>query len=234
MSNKRNFVVGALLVVFAMTLVVLIAFIKVERRSDSTVESQEGVGAEGKEERGKIWFKAIDLYEKPVVDLEIQILDMNHNVVDKVRTNEEGVAESIWLPLGGYYYKEISAPENIVIYSEECYFELSMDMFVYKEIVECRNTEYIGKGKSHFWVFDLNEEPVVNMAIEIQDENHNVIEVIYTDENGEVETSWFPLGGYYFKELVAPEGIMVDSTEYYFELINDNDINKEEIQCDME
>ena len=67
-------------------------------------------------------------------------------------------------------------------------------------------------------------EVLANVKFNILDEERNVVETIVTDENGVATSSKLPYGTYYFKEVEAPEGYIIDNKEHKFEIIKDNEL----------
>ena len=64
------------------------------------------------------------------------ILNSNDEVVATITTNEDGLAGVKNLPLGTYYYQEISAPENVVMDTAKHEFEIeTKNQVVRKDIV---------------------------------------------------------------------------------------------------
>ena len=71
---------------------------------------------------------------------------------------------------------------------------------------------------------DGTNEALKDVKFAILDEDRNVIETIVTDENGVATTSRLQYGTYYFKEIEAPDGYIMDNNEYKFDIINDCDL----------
>lgn len=59
----------------------------------------------------------------------------------------------------------------------------------------------------------------------ILDENKNVIFTGITDENGVVKFT-LPYGKYFYQELEAPEGYLIDTTPYAFEIKENGEVLK--------
>jgi len=86
--------------------------------------------------KGSLKIVKIDENQNPLAGVKFQILDANKNVVDTIITDENCIAQSRELVLGSYYYKEIEAPANVVMDTNEYPFNInSASDVVSKEIV---------------------------------------------------------------------------------------------------
>ena len=65
-----------------------------------------------------------DNNEIALENVEFEILDKNHNVVEKLITNEKGYATTKKLPIGEYFVKEIKTNDNYVLNEEEIKVEV--------------------------------------------------------------------------------------------------------------
>ena len=168
-------------------------------------------------EKGTLKIIKVDENNKPLQGVTFEILDANKNVVDTIVTNEEGIAQSQELQKGTYYYKETAAPEGIRIDNTEYEFEIVEDgQNVIRNMIN-----YYEKGTLKIIKVDENDKPLQGVTFEILDSNKNVIDTIVTNEEGIAESQELQKGTYYYKETAAPEGIIVDNTEYEFEIVED-------------
>ncbi len=67
-------------------------------------------------------------------------------------------------------------------------------------------------------VDDVDKKPLANVKFEIYNENKDLVDTIVTDQNGEAISKVLPHGKYTYKETEVPEEIVLDSTEYSFEI----------------
>ena len=149
-----------------------------------------------------------------IANVKFNILDADKNVVDTIVTDKNGIAVSKKLPLGQYYYQEIEAPENVVMDTTIRSFVLtSKDQVITKNIVN-----KLVDGKLKIIKVDENNKPLKGVKFNILDANKNVIDTIVTDKNGVAESKDLEKGTYYFQEIEAPEGIVVDDTIYEFKI----------------
>ena len=66
-------------------------------------------------EKGTLKIIKVDENEVPLEGIKFEIYNSNKELVDTIVTDKNGVAQSKPLVLGKYYYKEVEAPDNIVI-----------------------------------------------------------------------------------------------------------------------
>ena len=166
---------------------------------------------------GNLQITKIDSNNTPLSGVEFDILDESKNVVDHIVTDSEGKATSKDLPLGTYFYKETKAPENVVMDEAEHQFVLTENNQVIKKTV----INKVKEGKLKIIKVDENNEPLAGVTFEILDLDKNVIDTMTTNEEGIAESKELEKGTYYYKEVKAPEGIVVDSSLHEFTIEND-------------
>ena len=163
----------------------------------------------------------VDENNIPIKNVVFDILDENHSVVDTIITNKEGVAISNDLLIGKYYYKELKAPKEYVIDSNEYPFEISFEnTLIEKNIVNKRVTVSLRILK----LDKDNKEPIEGVSFEILDKDKNQIAIIVTGKDGIAEIDNLHYGKYYFREISAPERYLVDNRLRSFKLDKNNEI----------
>ena len=156
----------------------------------------------------------------PIGGVKFEILDQNKQVLETITTNESGIAETSNLSVGTYYYKEVEAPGYVVMDSEEHEVRLSSN----NQIVERTVINELIKEKLKITKKNNLGEIISGVKFEILDENKNVVETITTNESGIAETSSLPIGKYYYKEVAAPDNVIMDTNEYVFQLSTNNQV----------
>ena len=73
---------------------------------------------------------------------------------------------------------------------------------------------------------DEDENPLANAEFVIKNEAGEIVSKAETDENGVVKFTDLPYGKYTYQEITAPEGYVLDNTEYSFEIKENNEIIK--------
>lgn len=140
-------------------------------------------------------------------------------------TNNEGVAK-FTLEYGKYYYQEFDAPEEYVVDESLFPFEIKED----GEIVKCKMTDKKKSGELEITKLDISNGEVLPNAsfIIYAEDGETIVEKGTTDETG-IASFKLDYGKYFYQEFIAPEGYVVDSEKYPFEIKNDGEI----VKCDM-
>ena len=137
-------------------------------------------------------------------------------------TEENGVMNAFTLPFGKYVFRETVIPDGDFGYklNEEAYvFILNED----GSITGCtsftdESTSVVISKK------DLTtEESLPGAEIAIYSESGVELFRDTTDENGEISLFYLPRGTYYFKEIIAPNGYLINETVFKF-VINEKGI----------
>ena len=161
--------------------------------------------------QGKIIIHKVDDEGEVIPNVKFNILDGKGNIVDTIYTNEKGVATSKELPDGNYYYQEVETPDKYVLDGEIKSFEIFNAIDVLVTVVNFNK-----EGKLHIIKVDENDEPLEGVKFNIYDENKNLIDTIITNRDGIAKSKDLELGTYYYQEVEAPEGIVVDDKMYEF------------------
>ena len=167
--------------------------------------------------KGSLEIKKYDSNNRTLSNVKFNILDKDNNIVDTIVTNENGIAISKKLPLGTYFYQEIEAPNNVVMDENKYEFGLTENNQVITKTV----VNELVEGKLKIIKVDEQDKPLAGVKFNIIDLNGNIIDTIITDENGVAESKDIEKGKYYYQEIEAPEGIIVDNTMYEFEVEKD-------------
>ncbi|MEG2712411.1 MAG: SpaA isopeptide-forming pilin-related protein, partial [Clostridia bacterium] len=169
--------------------------------------------------RGGLRVIKVDENTVPIAGVVFEILDSNNKVVDTITTDANGNALTKKLNTGAYSYKEISAPFGVIVDSATYPFNIEGDNIVEKHIVN-----KLAKGKLQISKFDDAENVLAGVKFEILDENKNVVDTLVTSSNGTVESKELKLGSYTYREIYVPNGYIIDSSEYPFELTKNNQV----------
>lgn len=158
----------------------------------------------------------------------------NENKFDKVfTTDEKGQITIENLPLGIYKYQEIKAP-YLYIRDENIYsFEIA-----YKDqttpLISITKQQVNNKASGRFELVKFNENKseklegakyrIWSQADENNKEGKLYDETFTTDKNGKIVIDNLEFGKYYYQEIKAPYGYVVDEKKYEFELQYENDL----------
>ena len=159
------------------------------------------------------------------VDVDILIDTMTESETDK------GNYSLGDLPTGGYFMYEKTAPKGFVKDDDYHYFEIKED----GEVANVENKAGVGfinkpiTGELEITKRDVATGKLLpNAGFRIKDENGNIVAEGYTDKNG-VAKFKLRYGKYTYEEFDAPDGYILDSKPYSFEIKEDGQIVKAEM-----
>ncbi len=144
------------------------------------------------------------------------------DIADVLKTDKTGTAISKGLPLGKYYAREKQASDGYIISDEKMYFTLTENNYHELQTETAYNTPtevVIAKT-------DLTTSaPVPGAVIEIYDDNGDVVFKDTTDRNGKIKAFALPEGEYTFREIIAPDGYILNKSEFEFSIDKDGDVH---------
>ena len=138
-------------------------------------------------------------------------------------TNAEGKIKVSDLNFGKYMFKEVEAKEGYVLDSTPVEFEITEN----KQVISLEKTNKKITGELEITKVDVSTgELLPDTTFAIYDETgENIVVKGKTDENG-IAKFKLDYGKYYYQEIEAPEGYMIDSTKFPFEIKTDGEIVK--------
>lgn len=151
--------------------------------------------------------------------------DTNGTLVDTITTDAKGTAKSRNLPLGTYTVKEIEASEGFVLNTDTW----SVEIEYAGQTVEITNVDQAIENKEQKGNVVLkkrdketNDVPQGEATFEgakfdlFRTSDDEKLGTYATDANGELIARDFLLDNYYFVEVEAPEGYVIDDTPVPF------------------
>lgn len=164
----------------------------------------------------------VDVDGDKTFDKDIDIL------VGEMEEIGNGVYRMDNLRYNGYFLHEKEAPSGFVKDDGYYYFEIRTD----GEVVTVENKEGVGftnapgTGDVYITKTDITDgKPLANVGFRIRNEAAEVVAEVYTDKDGLAKFT-LRTGKYTYQEIAAPEGYILDSTVYPFEIKEDGDIIK--------
>jgi len=149
--------------------------------------------------------------------------DENGDLTIEGLTAEDGIT----LKAGKYEFYEFDAPEGYVLPEEHFEFEITEDGQIVKGVMT--NKKIVGTvliEKTDI----VTSEPLPDTGIRIKNEKGDIVVEGRTDENGEFKFEGLEYGKYTYQEFDAPEGYIIDENEYPFEITEDGEI----VKCQLE
>ena len=202
--------------------------IKHNKTSEITIENEKKKG------EIEVYKTDSDNKEIKLKGVEFEVLDSNKNVVDTIKTNENGYAKTKRLIIGEYYLKETKTNNKYLLNKE------LIKVNVEEDVVSTLNiTNKKKKGKVGIIKTSSKNSPIFNIKkgdfmqgvkFEIYDSSNNLVDTLVTDENGEVASKDLDIGRYKVIEVETGSNFILNKNEFIVNLENDGDIKILEIE----
>ena len=137
--------------------------------------------------------------------------------LDRLTTNANGISNTVELPLGIYYIKEIIAPKGFELDTEIHEVDATKnDSTIKVELSDAPDSGKvkIKKSSTNSKVTDNNETYSLagaEFSVYSDEKCTKWVATLSTDENGDSESKAIPIGTYYIKETKAPEGFEINT-----------------------
>lgn len=135
-------------------------------------------------------------------------------------SNKEGLVKVIELGFGDYYLQETKAPNGYELSNKRYEFKIEIGNTTTINVGKAVNT--LLKGSVKLKKIDSDSKEVLEGAVfELLNDKLETIGEYTTNSEGKIVVENLIPGKYYFKEIKAPEGYILDNTPIEFEIIND-------------
>ncbi len=158
----------------------------------------------------------------------IGIFDTEGNEIIRETTGEDGTVTISGLEVGSYYYKEITPPIGYILNETEYHFTVENDgtlTFAENANKVIQNSRVTMKESLTITKMKTGTEIKLSGAvIGIFNAEGNEIVRKTTNEEGVVTFEGLEPGEYYYKEISAPIGYVINETEYHFTVTNEGEV----------
>ena len=190
-----------------------------------TIEASKQFTWEKRE--GNIEIVKVDQNGASVEGAEFKVVDESGKEVAKEKTNKEGKITIKGLPIGKYTVTEISAPEGYILNAETRTVTVKTGETA---TIKAVNEKIIG-GLEITKIDEDTKAAIEGVTFEVYNSKKEEIGKITTGKDGKavLKIDNMANGIYYYKEISAPEGYIVDSTMKEFKITEENKIAKETV-----
>lgn len=154
-------------------------------------------------------FRVIDADGKPVAGQE------------KLTSDAQGVVTAQGLAPGDYAFEELSAPRGYIINEQTIEFSVPDSSKGRPAIIELKESLMNYQGTAEFKKVNSEGNPLGAAEFRLLDKDGKVIsgyEKLVTDDGGIIRVSGLAPGTYYFEEIKAPPGYLLNKEKIKFEI----------------
>ena len=161
--------------------------------------------------------------EKDLSNIEFDLYNDKDELIDTIKTNEDGLVNYSDLLIGRYYIKEKTKLDNYILNDKKEYFNINKE----DTVIELTIKNYIKKGRLEFNKLDIEtNEGIEDTIIEIYNEENELLFTKITDPNGQIIINELPKGKYYLIEKEANELYKLTNEKIFFEIVDNEEIVK--------
>ena len=175
-------------------------------------------------QEGTVEVIKVDQNEVHVAGAEFTLTDKAGKEIAREKTNEEGKITFKNVPVGTYIAEETAAPEGYIMSFEKQEIKVEAGKVT---VIKAVNEKIIG-GLEILKIDEETKEAIEGVTFEIYNSNKVQIGKITTGKDGKAVYTEDNMqnGTYYYKEVSAPEGYIVDNSMKEFKITDENKVAK--------
>ena len=195
--------------------------VKWNETSELTIENEK--------KKGEIEVYKTDAENKEIKlrDVEFKVLDSKYNVVDTIKTNENGYAKTKRLVIGEYYLKETKTNTKYILNDGLIKVNVENDIVATLNIANKKKKGKIGiikTSSADSLLLNIKKGDLLQgVKFEIYDERNVLVDAIVTDENGEAVSKDLDIGKYKVKEVETDVNYLLNKNEFIVNIEKDGD-----------
>ena len=145
-----------------------------------------------------------------------EVRDASGKLFDTIKTNDDGYAETIEIPVGIYKVKEITPPAGFILSDEVKTITLTTEDKETAVFERENKANEVTITKTDL----TTEAPVPGATVEICDKDGKLFYQGVTDKDGKITIRELPAGEYTFKETICPDGYALNTGVFTFSIDN--------------
>ncbi|MGR5971096.1 VaFE repeat-containing surface-anchored protein [Bacillus paranthracis] len=172
---------------------------------------------------GGLEIRKVDENKKPLAGAVFEVLTSDQKSMGTITTNDKGIASLDNIEMGTYVVKEVKSPVGYVLQDTPQTVEVKTGEIA---TITAENQPIYGELEvTKVDVADGNVK-LPHAEFEIRNEKGDMVAKGKTNAEGIAKFSKIPFGTYTYREVVAPEGFMLNEEAFSFEIKQNGEIVK--------
>ncbi|PHC37149.1 hypothetical protein COF09_27380 [Bacillus toyonensis] len=172
---------------------------------------------------GGLEIRKVDENKKPLAGAVFEVLTSDQKSMGTITTNDKGIASLDNIEMGTYVVKEVKSPVGYVLQDTPQTVEVKTGEIA---TITAENQPIYGELEvTKVDVADGNVK-LPHAEFEIRNEKGDMVAKGKTNAEGIAKFSKIPFGTYTYREVVAPEGFMLNEETFPFEIKQNGEIVK--------
>ena len=176
--------------------------------------------------QGSLVITKISESGNPLKGATFEVLDSSGKVVETGTTNIQGQLSIDNLVAGNYTYVETVAPSGYVLDNTPGVFSITTNgEVISKQIINQIITGSLSINK----IDSVTNKPLSGATFEVLNSSGQIVKIVTTNAQGQLNVSGLSYGNYTYVEIVAPQGYVLDSTPVSFSISTNGQVVSEKV-----